>query len=457
MSGTNSPANPLGLSDEEFLKLNGPPEAPASGEGGEGQGEGSDDNANGGEAAGTEGGEGDGQGEGNDGADGEGDGQGSDDDNPDGAGDGDDKGGGKDGEDNPDKKKEGGDPPSGKDGGEGGNLSKDKSQGKDPAGKKPADDKASGKDKPAEGEGKKDGDASPSGSKDSASKETPPDYKALYEKVMAPLKANGKTIDIKSPEELIQLAQMGANYTRKMQAIAPHRKVLLMLENNGLLDEGKLSFLIDIEKKNPEAIKKLIKDAGMDPMDLDLDDPQAKPYLEGNHRVTDEEAGFRTILDELSSNPEGKATLQAITLWDQASKEVLWKQPDVMQLIHQQRESGIYDRINTELERQRALGQIPPNVPFLHAYKAIGDQMAEAGGFDDLVKPAPQLKQQQEQKAPVATTVAKPKPAVKNGDKANAASPTRTTSANGSKTVINPLALSDDEFMKQVTEWQGRL
>lgn len=450
MSGTNSPVNPLGLSDEEFLRLNGPPEVPASGEGGEGQGEGSDDGTNKDDDVGANGGEGDGQGNGNDGGDGEGDGQGSDD-NPDGAEEGDDKGG------------EGGqdDAPSGKVDGEDDNLSKDKSQEEDPAGKKLADNKASefgkDKDKPAEGEGKKDGDASSSGSKADAPKDTPPDYKALYEKVMAPLKANGKIIEIKSPEELIQLAQMGANYTRKMQAIAPHRKVLLMLENNGLLDEGKLSFLIDIEKKNPEAIKKLIKDAGMDPMDLDLDDPQAKPYLEGNHRVTDEEAGFRAVLDELSSNPEGKATLQAITLWDQASKEVLWKQPDVMQLIHQQRENGIYDRINTELERQRALGQIPPNVPFLHAYKAIGDRMAEAGGFDDLVKPAPQPKQQQEQKAPVATTVAKPKPAVKNGDKVNAASPTRTTSASGSKTVVNPLALSDDEFMKQVTEWQGRL
>lgn len=436
MSGTNSPANPLGLSDEEFLQLNSPPEVEALGEGGEVQGEGSND------------------------GDGEGDVQGSDN-NPDGVDEGNDKGSEGGQSDDPDEKKEGGAEPSGKDSGEGDNLFKDKSQGEDPAGEKLADGKASesGKDKgkPAEGEGKKDGDTSSSGSEADFSKETPPDYKALYEKVMAPLKANGKTIDIKTPEELIQLAQMGANYTRKMQAIAPHRKVLLMLENNGLLDEDKLSFLIDIEKKNPEAIKKLIKDAGIDPLEIDLDDPQAKPYLEGNHRVTDEEASFRVILDELSSNPEGKATLQAITLWDQASKEVLWKQPDVMQLIHQQRENGIYDRITTELERQRALGQIPPTVPFLHAYKAIGDQLAAAGGFDDLVKPAPQSKQQQEQKAPVATTVARPKPAVKNGDKANAASPTRTTNANGSKTVVNPLALSDDEFMKQVAEWQGRL
>lgn len=435
MTHANFPANPLGLSDEEFLKLNSPPEV-----------ESSDDDVN------------------------ETDDTGTDDDQveetnviPDGADGGDEEDGEGEQAGDPDEGQEENDEPSGKVDGEDGNLSKDKSQEVNSAGERLIDDKAPkfGKDKdkakPIEGEEKKEGDASPSGSEANTPKETSPDYKAFYEKVMSPLKANGKIIDLKTPEEAVQLMQMGANYTRKMQAIAPHRKILLMLENNDLLDEGKLSFLIDIEKKNPEAIKKLIKDAEIDPMDLDLDDPQAKPYLEGNHRVTDEEAGFRTILDELSSNPEGKATLQAITLWDQASKEVLWKQPDVMQLIHQQRENGIYDRINTELERQRALGQIPPNVPFLHAYKAIGDQMAQAGGFDDLVNPAPQSQQRQEPKAPVATTVARPKPAVRNGDKVNAASPTRTTSANGSKTVINPLALSDDEFMKQVTEWQGRL
>ena len=447
MSGKNSPENPLGMSDEEFLKLNAPPVVEATGEGGEGgQGEGSDKNT------GTDDGDANKGGEGQGGDEGDGQGQG-DDDNPDGAG----GEGDGNGEDDPDKNKdgkddkagEGGDSPSGKEGGEGGTLSKDKSQ-ENPSGKKLTDDKTPKPKDEKSGEGK-------SGEgEDGANKDTPPDYKAFYEKIMAPLKANGKTIDLKTPEEAVQLMQMGANYTRKMQAIAPHRKVLLMLENNGLLDEGKLSFLIDIEKKNPEAIKKLIKDAGLDPREIDLDDPQAKPYLEGNHRVTDEEAGFRVILDELSSNPEGKATLQAITLWDQASKEVLWKQPDVMQLIHDQRASGIYDRITTELERQRALGQIPPTVPFLHAYKAIGDQLAAAGGFDDLVKPAPNSQQQTETKTPVATTVAKPKPAVKNGAKANAPSSTRSNPREA-KTVVNPLALSDEDFMKQVEVMQGRL
>ena len=409
MPTENTPGNPLELSDEDFLKLNHPPAVETAGESGESD---QDESGTNNDLDSDVGKNDEKSGDDNENSDG-----------GDGAGESDSTG-----KDDEDQGEDAGTTSIGENTGEGGNLSsKDKLENK-----------------------------SGENSENQGGKDTPPDYKAFYEKVMAPLKANGKTIEIKTPEEAIQLQQMGANYTQKMQAIAPHRKILLMLENNGLLDEGKLSFLIDVEKKNPEAIKKLIKDAGIDPLDIDLDDPQAKPYLEGNHRVTDEEAGFRTVLDELSSNPEGKATLQAITLWDQASKEVLWKQPDVMQLIHQQRESGIYDRINTELERQRALGQIPPTVPFLHAYKAIGDQLAAVGGFDDLVKPAPNSQQQTETKTPVATTVAKPKSAVKNGDKANAASSTRSNPREA-KTVINPLALSDDDFMKEVAVMQGRL
>ena len=69
-------------------------------------------------------------------------------------------------------------------------------------------------------------------------------YKEGYEKLMAPFKANGKMITPRSPEEAISLMQMGANYTRKMQELQPYRKVMLMLQNNGLMDEEKLSFLI---------------------------------------------------------------------------------------------------------------------------------------------------------------------------------------------------------------------
>lgn len=276
-----------------------------------------------------------------------------------------------------------------------------------------------------------------------------PDYAAFYAKVMTPFKANGKMVELKTPEEAIQLMQMGANYTRKMQDIVPHRKVLMMLESNGLLDEGKLGFLIDIEKKNPEAIKKLIKESGLDPMEIDVSSEPA--YREGNHRVSDAEASFRTALDELKSNQSGVQTIQVISSeWDQASKDELLTQPAIMGVIHQQREIGIYDRIATEVNRQKTLGLISAETPFLRAYKAVGDKLAEANAFADLVgSPIAAATPVAAPPAVVATRVAAPKPAVTNNDKASAASSTRTA-APKAQVAVNYLAMSDDEFLKQL-------
>ena len=272
---------------------------------------------------------------------------------------------------------------------------------------------------------------------------TPPNYEELYNEIMKPFKANGKTIQLKDPAEAIQLMQMGANYTRKMQDIQPHRKVLLMLENNGLLDAGKLSYLIDLDKKNPEAIKKLVKDAGINPLEIDTE--AETTYRTGNHTVPDEEVVFRTTLDELSSSPEGKATLQVInTEWDQASKEVLWTSPQVMTLIHQQRENGIYAMISTEIDRMKTLGKIPATMPFMQAYKEVGDLLTKQAEAAATTSPAATVVPP----AVVATRTGAPKATVTANAKASAASPTRTIGSTATKTLVNPLALSDEDFMK---------
>lgn len=263
------------------------------------------------------------------------------------------------------------------------------------------------------------------------------DYKKFYEKIMTPFKANGKLITLKTPEEAIQLMQMGANYTRKMQAIAPYKKTLLMLENNGLLDENKLSFLIDLDKKNPEAIKKLIKDAGIDPMDIDTStEPQ---YKEGSHKVSNEEAAFMTVLDDLKQSQDGMQTIKEINSnWDDASKNILWSSPDIMRTIHQQRENGVYQLIVDEMERQRTLGNISPETPFLVAYKQIGDALVA-----NKQKAVPQ---------PVAVKAKTVKTStLKNSEKAKAAAPNRTTPS-APKRFINPLAMSDEDFLKQMKD-----
>lgn len=285
-----------------------------------------------------------------------------------------------------------------------------------------------------------------------ATEENPLDYKALYEGMLQPIKANGKEIQLKSHAELVQLAQQGINYTRKMQDIAPHRKTLLMLENNGI-DQEKLSFLIDLSKNDPSAIQKLLKDSAINPLDIDV---EAEPtYQGGNHQVTDEQANFRAALDDASASDTGRIVLQAINgTWDQASKELLFSQPDIINHMIVQQEAGFYERIAGEVDRRRVLGQIPAGMNFLQAYKSVGDQMVAAGQLQDLVeKTAPPVQTPPVAAAPVAVRVAPVKSAVVANAKAEAAAPQRAA-PNAAKKLVNPLSMSDDDFMKQ---FQNRL
>lgn len=292
----------------------------------------------------------------------------------------------------------------------------------------------------------------------------PEDLASFYDQVMKPFKANGRDITLRTPKEAIRLMQMGAGYGRKLQEMQPHLKTLRMLEKNNLLDEAKLSYLIDLEQKNPEAIKKLIKDSGIDPLDLNMEDNAS--YRPTNHGVTDTEVAFSEALKDVSAQPGGKETIQLInSSWDKQSKEALWAQPQILSIIQSQRENGVFDQITAEIDRKKMLGEIAPNVPFLEAYKIAGDAMVAAKA---LVIPGSE--QQTETKpasqAPVVqpkadtnagrvlgTRTAAPKSGVSQNDKAKAAASPQSSSRKAKETV-NPLDMADDEFLKQ---FNGRI
>ncbi|AZO48048.1 hypothetical protein [Mesorhizobium sp. M4B.F.Ca.ET.058.02.1.1] len=311
--------------------------------------------------------------------------------------------------------------------------------------------KAAGKDPKADAV-KTDADKAADKAKDPEKKEEPAkpvDYEAFFKQIMTPFKANGRTIELKTPEEAIRLMQMGAGYGRKIQDLQPALKTLRMLEKADLLDEGKLSYLIDINNKNPDAIKKLIKDAGIDPLDLNIADNVS--YVPKNHSVSDQEVAFQEALTEIQAHEGGQATLQAINqTWDQESKSALWQEPQLLGVIQSQRDTGIYDQIVAEIDRQKLLGHIPNSTPFLKAYKLAGDHLQANNGFKAPIQTQPVVTQQPQV---IATRTAAPKPQVQNGDKAAAASATKTTPRKAA-TAVNPLEMADDDFLKQ---FNGRL
>lgn len=275
-------------------------------------------------------------------------------------------------------------------------------------------------------------------------------YKSLYERVMAPFKASGKTIQLKDPEEALELIKKGVDYTRKTMEIAADKKFLVMLEKNQLKDEAKLSFLIDIANKNPDAIRKLITDSGVDPLDIDTSAPNN--YSPGNHSVSDNEIRFTETLTEVNSTPEGQQVVQKIfNGWDQTSQGHMWKEPEAMRVLLAQKQSGVFDIVEGEVERRRLLGQIPATIPYLDAYRYVGLELGQAGAFNHLPAFQGQAVAAQHSVAtsPIATRAASvTKPAA--DPTVRAAAPTRPTAPVSSKPTIDDFAnLSDEEFLKR--------
>ncbi len=265
------------------------------------------------------------------------------------------------------------------------------------------------------------------------------DYKAEYEKITAPFKANGIDIQIKSAEDAIQLMQMGANYHKKMSAIKPSLKTLKLLENNGLLDESKLNFLIDLDKKNPEAIKKLIKESGVDPLDIKPDEEST--YTPTNRQVSDTEVDLDEVLGSIEDSPHYAKTLNVVSKdWDKKSQGVIAANPQIIQVINAQMEDGSFDKVTAAITYERSLGRLA-GVSDFDAYRQIGQAMYDAGQLgpvkDDNKEPVKKVKPKKSKEAEA-----------KRKQRKKAASPAKKVGDQAGEKTYDPLEMSDDDFKK---------
>lgn len=275
------------------------------------------------------------------------------------------------------------------------------------------------------------------------------DYEAAYKRLMG-FKANGKDVELKSEDEALRLQQMGANYVEKMSALKPVRKIAKMLENNGLLDEQKLSFLIDLDKKDPGAIRQLIKDSGIDPLDMTDTDDNAN-YKPSTYTVDDRELALDSVLESIQDTPSYGKTIDVVTnKWDESSKRVLFENPQVIAAINSQMENGIYDMITSEIERERMFGGLS-GLSSIEAYRQVGDKLHAEGRFAQLAGNTGATGSHQAQGAQANTVKANAEKS-KLKDRKKAASTTKSRKTVKQQANFNPLAMSDEEFEKVLGE-----
>jgi hypothetical protein len=262
-------------------------------------------------------------------------------------------------------------------------------------------------------------------------------YEDAYNQVTAPFKANGATMQVKSPEDIVRLMQMGAGAQKQMAKLKPNLKLIKMLENNNLLDERRLNNLIDLSKNDSKAIAKLVKDSGVDPDEIDIEN--AGTYQPNNYTVTDSEYELDQVLDSIKHTDTFDKTIDLLTSeWDDKSKTFVSENPNVIKVINDHMLNGVYDKVNAIMQQDKALGKLS-GVSDVDAYKQIIDMLASNGDLID-----------GNQQVPVQSNVTDigDVGSVKRKQNRKAAAPTKqTNTSNTSKQDVSYLTLSDDEFM----------
>lgn len=256
-------------------------------------------------------------------------------------------------------------------------------------------------------------------------------YEEAYKQIFKPFKANGKELQVKTPEEAIQLMQMGANYNKKMSGIKDQLPYLKMLEKNQLLDKDKLSYAIDLLNGDQRAIARLVKEHDLDLFDIEEDEG----YTPTDKSVSKQEIEFQEVIEDLKNSDNYDRVIQTVTeVMDDNSKQFIVNNPKVMQVLETHMTQGIYDTIWNEVERRQSTGDSLQGLNSLEAYKVVGDYLNEQGLLGG--------------EAPEDKQVSKQREEEKNKRKKQATSKPKTNPNSKQTNKINPLELSDEEFAK---------
>lgn len=268
------------------------------------------------------------------------------------------------------------------------------------------------------------------------------DYKSEYEKITAPFKASGKTIQVRDSNEVISLMQKGVDYTKKQQALKPRLKELQILENQNMLGDN-LGYAIDLFNGNTKALAKLIKERNIDISELSPnmygDEENNSPdYTPTNYSISDAEMRLKDVELTLKDSPNFQRLFTTLTDLDDDSKAKFRNNPDLLLRLNEHMDSGLYDQIQNELEHRRIVGDASVDgMNFYDAYTAVGNEIlsynmkyAQAQQQQQQQQYAEQYQQQQLQQ------------------KRNSAKSTnsRSVGRTSNPMMYDPLTCSDEEF-----------
>ncbi len=171
------------------------------------------------------------------------------------------------------------------------------------------------------------------------------------------LKRKGKLFDIKSIDELRNLAEKGLDSTIKNQEISGHRDVIDTIEANGISMDD-INLLANIKSGSFDALQQLQSAYGAN------DNAEVQDMT-----TTSTESRIEAIAQTVMSSNYADDFKSVVSIIDSGTMEKFRKSPEALEMLRQDVESGRAKSFLPDVERAMAVD----GLTFVQAYKKIGD------------------------------------------------------------------------------------
>lgn len=181
------------------------------------------------------------------------------------------------------------------------------------------------------------------------------------------LRAVGRDFDF-TLDELKTLASKGIDYTTKLQKIAPYRKAISAMEENGITQED-IFQLIEMKKGNKDAIGAFTKKHNIAISDIEQGEQNAQTYQPNSYG--NEYNDLQEIDKELSqsmNNVNYNKMCDFVNKLDKVSQDFFINQPEALRILADDINSGMFDKIKNEMDKNFYLGNYDKNLPILQTY-----------------------------------------------------------------------------------------
>jgi hypothetical protein len=192
-------------------------------------------------------------------------------------------------------------------------------------------------------------------------------------------KANGQEFSFTEEEMMSQFETIfgqAMNYTQKMQKIAPYRKMISALEQEGLTND-QLNIAIDALKGDKGALAKIIKTHGIDAYDLgDEEASKADDYAPTQYGKDEAALNIEEVSQRLSVDKEYPITVDIIgKQWDDNSRTAFANNPQLIVGLHNDVKTGKYDEVAPVAMKMKVLdGSVKSDIEY---YMLAGEQLRQ--------------------------------------------------------------------------------